>query len=69
MSDDFRYGRKDRIEQIQWERKDPRLDRPRDVRESRRIGPPPEPRGKWDEVVYEREKIYEDGPRGVRRIR
>lgn len=69
ISEDFTYGRRDRIEQIQWERKDPRLPKPREIREPRRLRGGPEPPDGWEEVVYERERIYEDGPRGPRRIR
>lgn len=69
LSEELYRDRRDRIEQIQWERKDPRLPEPR----------PPEPprlaiegrdsrRDQWDERIYEREVIYEDGSRRRYRV-
>ena len=65
LSEELHRDRRDRIEQVQWERKDPRLpdarapDPPRPP-----IGPPEERRAReWDEKIYEREVIYEDGTR------
>ncbi len=61
ITQDVTYGRRERIEEIQWERKDPRL------AEDRLALPAPEerrPRGyDRDERIYEREVIYEDVPR------
>lgn len=71
LTEDIKRDRKDRIEQIQWERKDPRLPEPERVYDAPRAlpaleGPPPPAelrRGDWDERIYEREVVYEDGSR------
>lgn len=59
--------RRERIEQIQWERKDPRLPEPRSPEGGRRAIEGPRDRDRdrrdYDERIYEREVIYEDGTR------
>lgn len=59
--------RRERIEQIQWERKDPRIPAPEPPRgpfehERRRNG------YEYDERIYEREVVYDDGSRRRYRI-
>lgn len=77
LSEDLHYDRKDRIGQIQWERKDPRLERERLERERlERERPrlalegPSERRGNggYEEWIKEREIVYEDGSRRRYRV-
>ena len=64
ISEDLHRDRRERIEQIQWERKDPRLPEPRSPEAPRKaIGPPERRDREYDERIYEREVIYEDGSR------
>lgn len=71
LSEELHRDRRERIDQIQWERKDPRLPEPRpappEPPRMRALGPPDDPRRpgprEWDERVYEREVIYDDGTR------
>lgn len=58
MSDDIRRHRRERIEEIQWERQDPRLAPPPI---SRRHPPPGYVDQRFDERIYEREVVYENG--------
>ena len=80
LSEELHRDRRERIEQIGWERKDPRLPEPRPPEPPRlALGPPEErrderrrgdrgDRGDWDERIYEREVIYEDGTRRRYRV-
>ena len=69
ITEDLHRDRRERIDQIQWERKDPRLPEPRQS-ERRAIGAPDrrDDRRDYDERIYEREVIYEDGSRRRYRI-
>ncbi|KAL9089021.1 MAG: hypothetical protein Q9159_002739 [Coniocarpon cinnabarinum] len=67
ISEDLHRDRRQRIEQIQWERQDPRLPEPRYNDGPRRSIEGPRDRDRdrrdYDERIYEREVIYEDGTR------
>jgi len=66
VSDSLSVDRRDRIEQIQWERKDPRMGRAggKEVAATRKASP-----AVYDERYYEREVVYEESRprRGGRR--
>ena len=66
LSEDLHVNRRERIEQIQWERKDPRI--PELRASDRRAIEGPRDRRDYDERIYEREVIYEDGTRRRYRI-
>ena len=78
LSEDLYRDRRERVEQIQWERQDPRIrererEREREFERLPHLHPPHPPRlieerrrenGGWtDERIYEREVVYEDGTR------
>lgn len=85
LSEDMYRDRRERIEQIQWERQDPRLPdaRPDWRNESSRLSPlrpldsndsgyerdrSRRHNGEYEEVIREREVVYEDGSRRRYRI-
>jgi len=59
VSDNLSVDRRDRIEQIQWERKDPRLQEKKKIEEPPPIARRASPAYYDEQRIYEREIVYD----------